>query len=371
MGKGNKTEKEKALKNTINSIRQEFGEGSIMRLGNNQSMNVKTIPTGAINIDIALGVGGIPKGRIIEIYGNESSGKTTLGLHIIAEAQNQDGTAAFIDVEHALDPNYAENLGINIDNLLISQPDNGEEALEIVESLIRSNAIDVIIIDSVAALVPTKELEGKMGDSHVALQARLMSQAMRKLSGAISKSKTACIFINQIREKVDVNYGNPETTSGGRALKFYSSVRMEVRRTESLKKGNDIIGNRTRIKVVKNKLAPPFRKAEFDIMYGEGISREGDLIDLASDLGIVNKSGPWYSYGEDRLGQGKENAKNYLQDNPEIAQAIELQVKKHYNLDSDDKAISEDEEKATDKKAEKTNESKKDKNEKENLKAKE
>ncbi len=332
MEKGNKTEKEKALKNTINSIRQEFGEGSIMRLGNNQSMNVKTIPTGAINIDIALGVGGIPKGRIIEIYGNESSGKTTLGLHIIAEAQNQDGTAAFIDVEHALDPNYAENLGINIDNLLISQPDNGEEALEIVESLIRSNAIDVIIIDSVAALVPTKELEGKMGDSHVALQARLMSQAMRKLSGAISKSKTACIFINQIREKVDVNYGNPETTSGGRALKFYSSVRIELKRSKTIKDGDEIIGSRVRVKIIKNKVAPPFREAKGDIMYGTGISKEASILDVGIDLEIIEKNHSWYSYNKERLGQGRENAKEFLKDNPNLCNQIENKIRKKAGL---------------------------------------
>ncbi|UMZ73477.1 recombinase RecA [Natranaerofaba carboxydovora] len=366
-------EKQKALDVALQQIEKQFGKGSIMKLGESSAkMNVATIPTGALSIDVALGIGGVPRGRVVEVYGPESSGKTTVALHIVAEAQKNGGNAAFIDAEHALDPSYASNLGVNTEELLVSQPDTGEQALEIAEALVRSGAVDVVVVDSVAALVPKAEIEGEMGDSHVGLQARLMSQALRKLSGSISKSKTTALFINQIREKVGVMFGNPETTPGGRALKFYSSVRMEVRRTESLKKGNDIIGNRTRIKVVKNKLAPPFRKAEFDIMYGEGISREGDLLDLASDLGIVSKSGPWYSYGEDRLGQGKENAKKYLQDNPEIAQAIELQVKKHYNLDFEETPDSEKEDKENGKKAGDTNnKSKKDKSEKEDMKAEE
>ncbi len=346
-------EKQKALDVALQQIEKQFGKGSIMKLGESSAkMNVNVIPTGALSVDIALGIGGVPRGRVVEVYGPESSGKTTVALHIVAEAQKNGGNAAFIDAEHALDPTYASNLGVNTEELLVSQPDTGEQALEIAEALVRSGAVDVIVIDSVAALVPKAEIEGEMGDSHVGLQARLMSQALRKLSGSISKSKTTALFINQIREKVGVMFGNPETTPGGRALKFYSSVRMEVRRIESLKKGNDIIGNRTRIKVVKNKVAPPFRKAEFDIMYGEGISREGDLLDLASDLGIVQKSGPWYSYEEDRLGQGKENAKKYLTENPEIARAIEIQVKKHYNLISDntqDETDSKDDQDSTEK----------------------
>lgn len=326
-------EKQKALDAALHQIEKQFGKGSIMKLGESSGRrNVAIIPSGALSVDIALGIGGVPRGRVVEVYGPESSGKTTVALHIVAEAQKQGGNAAFIDAEHALDPTYASNLGVNTEELLVSQPDTGEQALEISEALVRSGAIDVIVVDSVAALVPKAEIEGEMGDSHVGLQARLMSQALRKLSGSINKSKTTALFINQLREKVGVMFGNPETTPGGRALKFYSSVRMEVRRIESLKKGNDIIGNRTRVKVVKNKLAPPFRKAEFDIMYGKGISREGDLLDLATELGIVDKSGPWYSYGEDRLGQGKENAKIYLSENPEIAHAIELQVKEQYNL---------------------------------------
>lgn len=326
-------EKQKALDVALHQIEKQFGKGSIMKLGESAARrNVSIIPSGALSVDIALGIGGVPRGRVVEVYGPESSGKTTVALHIVAQAQNNGGNAAFIDAEHALDPAYASNLGVDTEELLVSQPDTGEQALEIAEALVRSGAIDVIVVDSVAALVPKAEIEGEMGDSHVGLQARLMSQALRKLSGSISKSKTTALFINQLREKVGVMFGNPETTPGGRALKFYSSVRMEVRRVESLKKGNDIIGNRTRIKVVKNKLAPPFKKAEFDIMYGEGISREGDLLELASELGIVEKSGPWYSYGEDRLGQGKENAKNYLKENPDVSQAIELQVKKHYGM---------------------------------------
>lgn len=319
--------KEKALDIAVKRIEKQFGQGSIMRLGDSTSLDVQSIPTGALPLDIALGVGGIPKGRIIEIYGNESSGKTTLGLHIIAEAQKQGGIAAFIDAEHALDPRYAENLGVNIDDLLISQPNNGEEALEIAEALVRSNAIDIVIIDSVAALVPKAELEGEMGDTHVGLQARLMSQAMRKLSGAISKSETACVFINQIREKVGVMFGNPETTPGGRALKFYSSVRIEIRRSKTIKDGDETIGSHARAKVVKNKVAAPFRKAEFDIMYGTGISRSGCVLDLAEDIGIVDRAGSWYSYGETRLGQGHENSKEFLRENEDILKEIEDKIK--------------------------------------------
>ncbi len=326
-------EKQKALDMALHQIEKQFGKGSIMKLGEDTAkLDVETIPTGALSLDIALGIGGLPRGRVVEIYGPESSGKTTVALHAVAEAQKRGGHAAFIDAEHALDPAYARRLGVNIDELLVSQPDTGEQALEIAESLVRSGAIDVIVVDSVAALVPKAEIEGEMGDAHVGLQARLMSQALRKLSGSIRKSRTTAVFINQIREKVGVMFGNPETTPGGRALKFYSSVRIEVRRTESLKRGNDIIGNRTRAKVVKNKVAPPFKQAIFDIMYGEGISKEGNIIDLASEVGVVTKSGPWYSYGEDRLGQGKENARNYLLENPDIAQAIELQVLDYYNL---------------------------------------
>lgn len=295
-------------------------------------MNVETVPTGSIALDIALGVGGLPRGRIIEIYGPESSGKTTVALHAVAEVQKLGGQAAFVDAEHALDPAYAQKLGVNIDELLISQPDTGEQALEIAEALVRSGAVDVIVIDSVAALVPKNELEGDMGDSHVGLQARLMSQALRKLAGAISKSKTIAIFINQIREKVGVMFGNPETTTGGRALKFYATVRLEVRRAEAIKQGNDVVGSRTRIKVVKNKVAPPFRQADVDIMFGEGISKEGSLVDMATDLDIIQKSGAWYSYQEERLGQGRENAKQYLKEHPDIAAQIETAIRQHFNV---------------------------------------
>ena len=311
-------EKEKALNNAVKRIEKQFGKGSIMRLGDTSTLDVDAIPTGALPLDVALGVGGIPRGRIIELYGNESSGKTTLGLHIIAEAQKMDGIAAFIDAEHALDPKYAGNLGVNIDNLLISQPNNGEEALEITEALIRSNAVDLVIVDSVAALVPKAELEGEMGDSHVGLQARLMSQAMRKLSGAVSKSKTSVIFINQIREKIGVMFGNPETTPGGRALKFYSSVRIELRRSQTIKDGDEIIGSHARAKVVKNKVAAPFRQAEFDIMYGTGISKSGCILDLGEDTGVIDRAGSWYSYGEERLGQGRQNSKEFMEENPDI-----------------------------------------------------
>ena len=327
-------DKNKALDAALKQIEKDFGKGSIMKLGAaSAKMNIETIPTGALSLDIALGVGGIPRGRIIEIYGPESSGKTTVALHMIAEAQKRGGYAAFIDAEHALDPEYARHLGVDIDNLLISQPDTGEQALEICDALVRSGAIDIIVIDSVAALVPKAEIEGDMGDSHVGLQARLMSQALRKLTGVIAKSRTATVFINQIREKVGVMFGNPETTTGGRALKFYSSVRLDVRRIESLKQGGEIVGNRTRIKVVKNKVAPPFKEAEFDIMFGEGISKEGDILDLASELGIVNKSGAWYAYNGDKIGQGRENAKTYLKENPQVCQEIEEKVRAHYAVD--------------------------------------
>ncbi|MGM0601707.1 MAG: recombinase RecA [Bacillota bacterium] len=329
-------EKEKALDMALKKIEKQFGKGSIMKLGDTTSLNVESIPTGALPLDLALGVGGIPRGRIIELYGNESSGKTTLGLHIIAETQKLDGIAAFIDAEHALDPRYAENLGVDIDNLLISQPNNGEEALEITEALVRSSAVDLVIVDSVAALVPKAELEGDMGDTHVGLQARLMSQAMRKLSGAISKSKTACIFINQIREKVGVMFGNPEVTPGGRALKFYSSVRIEIRRSQTIKDGDKIIGSTARVKVVKNKVAPPFRKAEFDIMYGTGISQAGCLIDLGEEIGVVDRAGSWYSYGDVRLGQGRENSKDFLNDNPEIKEEIDHKIRVKVGLTAGD-----------------------------------
>ncbi|NCD07929.1 MAG: recombinase RecA [Negativicutes bacterium] len=321
-------DKTKALENAMRQIEKDFGKGSIMKLGEaNAKMNIETIPTGALSLDIALGVGGIPRGRITEIYGPESSGKTTVALHMIAEAQKLGGYAAFIDAEHALDPVYARRLGVDVDNLLISQPDNGEQALEIADALVRSGAIDIIVIDSVAALVPRAEIEGEMGDSHMGLQARLMSQALRKLTGIISKSKTAMIFINQIREKVGVMFGNPETTTGGRALKFYSTIRLDVRRIETLKNGNDMIGSRTRVKVVKNKIAPPFKQAEFDIMYGEGISFVGCLVDLGVENGIINKSGAWYSYGDERLGQGKENVKEALKNNKKMAQEIEEKIR--------------------------------------------
>lgn len=322
------SDKQKALEVALLQIEKQFGKGSIMKLGEAaDSLNIEVIPTGALSLDLALGVGGIPRGRVIEIYGPESSGKTTVALHIAAEAQRLGGIAAFVDAEHALDPVYAKKLGVDIDNLLISQPDTGEQALEITEALVRSGAVDIIIIDSVAALTPQAEIEGEMGDSHVGLQARLMSQALRKLTAVISKSKTVAIFINQIREKVGVMFGNPETTTGGRALKFYSSVRLEVRKVETLKQGTDIIGNRTRAKVVKNKVAPPFKDAEFDIIYGEGISKAGCILDMAVDLNIVNKSGSWYSYGENRIGQGRENARDFLKKDPKLMEEIEQKVR--------------------------------------------
>lgn len=319
-------DKQKALETALAQIEKQFGKGAVMKLGQNSTLNVEAIPTGSVSLDIALGIGGVPKGRIIEIYGPESSGKTTVALHIVAQAQKMGGEAVFIDVEHALDPVYAKALGVDIDSLLVSQPDTGEQAMEIAEALVRSGAIDIVIVDSVAAMVTKAEIEGEMGDSHVGVQARLMSQALRKLTGAISKSNATVIFINQLREKIGVVYGNPETTPGGRALKFYSSVRLDVRKIEQLKSGTEIIGNRTRIKVVKNKVAPPFKEAEFDIMYGEGISRVGEILDLAVKLDIINKSGSWFSYGETRLGQGRDNVKEYLKNNPEFAEDIAKQV---------------------------------------------
>jgi len=322
------SDKQRALDLALMQIERQFGKGSIMKLGEASArLNIEVIQTGSLELDLALGVGGVPRGRVVEIFGPESSGKTTVALHIIAEAQKTGGAAAFVDAEHALDPAYAMNLGVDIENLLVSQPDTGEQALEIAEALVRSGAIDVIVVDSVAALVPRAEIEGEMGDSHVGLQARLMSQALRKLTGAISKSRTTVIFINQIREKVGVVYGSPEVTTGGRALKFYASVRLEVRKVENIKQGADVIGNRTRVKVVKNKVAPPFKQAEFDIMYGAGISREGGILDAAANLGLVNKSGAWYSYGDERLGQGRENAKEFLRDHPETAGEIEQKVR--------------------------------------------
>ena len=327
-----KEDKLKALDGALAQIEKQFGKGSVMKLGDSAAnMNVETVPTGALSLDIALGLGGIPKGRIVEVYGPESSGKTTVALHMVAEVQKRGGIAGFIDAEHALDPAYAKNIGVDIDNLYISQPDNGEQALEIAETMVRSGAVDIIIVDSVA-LVPKAEIEGEMGDSHVGLQARLMSQALRKLTAHISKSNCIVIFINQLREKVGVMFGNPEVTTGGRALKFYSSIRMDVRRIETLKQSGEMVGNRTRIKVVKNKIAPPFKEAEFDIMFGEGISREGDILDLAANIGIVNKSGAWYAYNDGKIGQGRENAKKYLKDNPQIAEEIERKVRVHYGL---------------------------------------
>ena len=322
-------DKLKALETALTQIKKQFGEGAVMRLGQNNTLQVEAIPTGSLSLDLALGIGGLPRGRIVEIYGPESSGKTTLALHCVAEGQKMGGNAAFIDVEHALDPVYAAALGVDVDSLLVSQPDTGEQALEITEALVRSNAIDVIVVDSVAALVPRAEIEGEMGDSHVGLQARLMSQALRKLAGAISKSNCVAIFINQLREKVGVVYGNPEVTPGGRALKFYSSVRIDVRKKEVIKNGTDIIGSHTKVKVVKNKVAPPFREVEFDIMYGQGISRVGELLDLAEKLDIVQKSGAWFSYNGTRIGQGRENAKKFLQDNPDVFEEITERVKQN------------------------------------------
>ena len=328
-----KNDKLKALDAAISQIEKQYGKGSIMKLGDNSAhMNVETIPTGSLSLDIALGLGGLPKGRIIEIYGPESSGKTTVALHAVAEVQKRGGIAGFIDAEHALDPVYAKNIGVDIDNLYISQPDCGEQALEITETMVRSGAVDIVIVDSVAALVPKAEIDGDMGDSHVGLQARLMSQALRKLTSVISKSNCVVIFINQLREKVGVMFGNPETTTGGRALKFYASVRLDVRRTETLKQGGEMVGNHVKVKVVKNKVAPPFKQAEFDIMFGTGISREGEILDLASECNVVNKSGAWYSYNGERIGQGRENVKIFLKDHPEICEEIEKKVMIQYHL---------------------------------------
>ena len=324
------TEKRKALEVALSQIEKQFGKGSVMKLGEYQAMNVEAIPTGALGLDIALGIGGVPRGRIIEIFGPESSGKTTLALHIIAEAQKMNGEAAFIDAEHALDPVYAKHLGVDIDNLIVSQPDTGEQALEITESLVRSGALDVIVVDSVAALVPKAEIDGDMGDSHMGLQARLMSQALRKLAGAINKSKTVIIFINQLREKIGVMFGNPETTTGGRALKFYASVRLDIRKIENIKQDGEIVGNRARVKVVKNKVAPPFREAEFDIVYGKGISKEGNILDMAVNLDIIEKSGSWFSYNGEKIGQGRENVKQYLHNNPEIMEEVEKKVRENF-----------------------------------------
>ena len=331
--KVDKVDKLKALDAAIAHIEKQYGKGSVMKLGDNTAnMDVETVPTGALSLDLALGLGGVPKGRIIEIYGPESSGKTTVTLHMVAEVQKLGGIAGFIDAEHALDPAYARNIGVDIDNLYISQPDNGEQALEIAETMVRSGAIDIVVIDSVAALVPKAEIDGEMGDAHVGLQARLMSQALRKLTAVISKSNCVVIFINQLREKVGVMFGSPETTTGGRALKFYSSVRMDIRRIESLKMNGEVVGNRTRVKVVKNKIAPPFKEAEFDIMFGKGISREGDILDLAANVDIIVKSGAWYSYNGVKIGQGRENAKTYLRDHPEIMEEVAAKVRAHYGL---------------------------------------
>ena len=324
----------KALSEALTQIEKAYGKGSVMKLGeNNTSMNVETIPTGSLSLDIALGLGGIPKGRVIEIYGPESSGKTTVALHMVAEVQKRGGIAGFIDAEHALDPVYAKAIGVDIDNLYISQPDNGEQAMEITETMVRSGAVDIIIVDSVAALVPKAEIEGDMGDSHVGLQARLMSQALRKLTGVMSKSNCSVVFINQLREKIGVMFGNPETTTGGRALKFYASVRLDVRRTDSIKQAGEVIGNHVRVKIVKNKIAPPFKEAEFDIMFGKGISKEGDILDLAANENIVDKSGAWYAYKGEKIGQGRENAKLYLQQNPNICLEIESAVRANHGLD--------------------------------------
>ena len=344
-----KEDKLKALDAAIAQIEKQYGKGSVMKLGDNSAnMNVETVPTGSLSLDIALGLGGLPKGRIIEVYGPESSGKTTVALHCVAEVQKRGGIAGFIDAEHALDPVYARNIGVDIDNLYISQPDCGEQALEITETMVRSGAVDIVVVDSVAALVPKAEIDGDMGDSHVGLQARLMSQALRKLTAVISKSNCIVIFINQLREKVGVMFGNPETTTGGRALKFYSSVRLDVRRTESLKQGGEIVGNHVRVKVVKNKIAPPFREAEFDIMFGQGISREGDVLDLAVNAGIVNKSGAWYAYEGDKIGQGRENAKTYIHENPAFFDMLEAKVRDFYftQPEDEDGAVQEDSEKS-------------------------
>ena len=327
---GENTEKKKALEMAMSQIEKQFGKGSVMKLGEFKAMEIEAIPTGSLSLDIALGIGGVPRGRIIEVYGPESSGKTTLALHVVAEAQKMGGEAAFIDAEHALDPVYAKKLGVDIDNLIVSQPDTGEQALEITESLVRSGALDVIVVDSVAALVPKAEIDGDMGDSHMGLQARLMSQALRKLAGALNKTKTVLIFINQLREKIGVMFGNPETTTGGRALKFYASVRMDIRKIENIKQDGEIKGSRARVKVIKNKVAPPFREAEFDIMYGEGISKEGNVLDMAVNLDIIEKAGSWFSYNGEKIGQGRENVKKYLRENPDILDEVENKVRNNF-----------------------------------------
>ena len=327
---GENAEKKKALEVAMSQIEKQFGKGSVMKLGEFKAMEIEAIPTGALSLDIALGIGGVPRGRIIEVFGPESSGKTTLALHIVAEAQKMGGEAAFIDAEHALDPVYAKKLGVDIDNLIVSQPDTGEQALEITESLVRSGALDVIVVDSVAALVPKAEIDGDMGDSHMGLQARLMSQALRKLTGALNKTKTVLIFINQLREKIGVMFGNPETTTGGRALKFYASVRLDIRKIENIKQDGEVKGNRVRVKVIKNKVAPPFREAEFDIVYGQGISKEGNILDMAVNLDIVEKAGSWFSYNGERIGQGRENVKKYLKENPEMLEDIEEKVRENF-----------------------------------------
>lgn len=353
----NKEDKLKALDAAISHIEKQYGKGSVMKLGESaKTMNVDAVPTGCLSLDIALGIGGLPKGRVIEVYGPESSGKTTVALHVVAEVQKLGGIAGFIDAEHALDPVYAKNIGVDVDNLYISQPDSGEQALEITETMVRSGAVDIVIVDSVAALVPKAEIDGDMGDSHVGLQARLMSQALRKLTSVISRTNCIVLFINQLREKVGVMFGSPETTTGGRALKFYSSVRLDVRRIESLKQAGEVVGNHTRIKVVKNKVAPPFREAEFDIMFGQGISREGDMLDLAADCNVVNKSGAWYAYNGEKIGQGRENAKQFLKEHPEIRDEIEKKVRAHYEVgktdsDADKDAVKADSGKAAGKSA--------------------
>lgn len=330
-----KDEKQKALEAALGQIEKQYGKGAVMKLGDTSHMQVETVPTGSLSLDIALGLGGVPKGRIIEIYGPESSGKTTVALHMVAEVQKRGGVAGFIDAEHALDPAYAKNIGVDIENLYISQPDCGEQALEITETMVRSGAVDIVIVDSVAALVPKAEIDGDMGDSHMGLQARLMSQALRKLTAVISKSNCIVIFINQLREKLGVMFGNPETTTGGRALKFYSSIRLDVRRVETLKQGGEVVGNHTRVKVVKNKVAPPFKEAEFDIVFGKGIVKEGDLIDMAVNLGIISKSGAWYAYEGDKIGQGRENAKTFLASHPEVADEVERKIREHYGLNKE------------------------------------
>ncbi len=327
---GENTEKKKALEMAMSQIEKQFGKGSVMKLGDFKAMEIEAIPTGALSLDIALGIGGVPRGRIIEVYGPESSGKTTLALHIVAEAQKIGGEAAFIDAEHALDPVYAKKLGVDVDNLIVSQPDTGEQALEITESLVRSGALDVIVVDSVAALVPKAEIDGDMGDSHMGLQARLMSQALRKLAGALNKTKTVLIFINQLREKIGVMFGNPETTTGGRALKFYASVRMDIRKIENIKQDGEVSGNRVRVKVIKNKVAPPFREAEFDVVYGQGISKEGNILDMAVNLDIIEKAGSWFSYNSERIGQGRENVKKHLKANPKMLKEVEEKVRENF-----------------------------------------